>query len=267
MNNGINSQKLFYIISSFLLVILIIFTLRENYANAISTLENLDKLDKIDNLEDKTKNLNNSNNISNSNNTNNANNIKHQPNAQSNILKEQKNLLETNKNKSSNDKTKNSKDPINQIIEVEKIKKMPGNFKIIIDKSKYKLFLFKGDKLVRTYIVSIGKNPDGLDKKQKGDFRTPEGKFYIISIHKSDKWLHEGKYAYGPWFLRLKTPWQGIGIHGTDEPEKLGTKASEGCIRLHNNDISELKMLVEEQVYSKNKVIVEIVAQSNLPFE
>ncbi|HOD39909.1 MAG TPA: L,D-transpeptidase, partial [Candidatus Wallbacteria bacterium] len=124
------------------------------------------------------------------------------------------------------------------------------------------LKLYKGGKLVKKYKVAIGRNPDGADKKAKGDLRTPEGNFHIVSIHKSDKWLHEGKFAYGPWFLRLKTPWQGIGIHGTDEPESLGKKASEGCIRLHSDCITELKKLVEDQVVkSKKKVKVDVLAK------
>ncbi len=138
---------------------------------------------------------------------------------------------------------------------------MPGDYGIVVDKSRYTLKLYKGGALVKTYKIAIGRNPDGADKKKKGDLRTPEGNFYIVSIHKSDKWLHEGKYAYGPWFLRLKTPWQGIGIHGTDEPESLGTKASEGCIRMHSEHITELKKLVEAQVTkSKKKVTVDIYA-------
>ncbi|GAH54375.1 unnamed protein product, partial [marine sediment metagenome] len=29
----------------------------------------------------------------------------------------------------------------------------------------------------------------------------------------------------------------GFGIHGTDEPETIGTESSRGCIRLHNGDV------------------------------
>lgn len=34
------------------------------------------------------------------------------------------------------------------------------------------------------------------------------------------------------------------GIHGTNEPDSIGTYASGGCIRLNNNDILELYNLV-----------------------
>ena len=48
--------------------------------------------------------------------------------------------------------------------------------------------------------------------------------------------------AYGPWFLRLDVPgFNDIGIHGTHLPESIGSRATEGCIRLTNDDITDLK--------------------------
>ena len=55
--------------------------------------------------------------------------------------------------------------------------------------------------------------------------------------------------AYGPWFISLDTGWIGIGIHGTHDPASIGTMASEGCIRLRDQDVAELKQLI----YGKNK--------------
>jgi lipoprotein-anchoring transpeptidase ErfK/SrfK len=47
--------------------------------------------------------------------------------------------------------------------------------------------------------------------------------------------------AYGPWFIRLKTGWKGIGIHGTHAPSSIGKNDTEGCIRLRNEELVELK--------------------------
>ena len=49
------------------------------------------------------------------------------------------------------------------------------------------------------------------------------------------------KNAYGPWFIRLKTPWSGIGIHRTHDPASIGSNATEGCIRLRNENLHTLK--------------------------
>lgn len=49
----------------------------------------------------------------------------------------------------------------------------------ILVKKKEKLQIFDGEKLVRTYTISLGFAPEG-DKKIEGDGKTPEGDFYIF---------------------------------------------------------------------------------------
>lgn len=122
-----------------------------------------------------------------------------------------------------------------------------SRYRITVNKSKYELSLYKGNELVKTYPVAIGKNPG--DKQRVGDHRTPVGNFRVVSIENASSWKHDfgdgkGKIsgAYGPWFLRLDAKgWKGIGIHGTHDPDSRGTNATEGCIRLSNEDIDELK--------------------------
>lgn len=122
---------------------------------------------------------------------------------------------------------------------------------IIISKENMNLSLIDSSgKVLKKYGIACGKNYG--NKKVMGDMKTPEGIFHIVSIEKADTWSHdfqdgkgEIKGAYGPWFLRLATPGsRGIGIHGTHKPESIGTRATEGCIRLKNEDIEEVKKLV-----------------------
>jgi hypothetical protein len=56
--------------------------------------------------------------------------------------------------------------------------------RILVKKAERKLFLYSGDKLVRTYRIGLGLSPLG-DKVRQGDRRTPEGDFYIFT--KNDK--------------------------------------------------------------------------------
>ena len=56
--------------------------------------------------------------------------------------------------------------------------------KIIVLKSKRRLMLYSGGKLVRTYRVGLGSSSTE-DKEKEGDRRTPEGDFYIFT--KNDK--------------------------------------------------------------------------------
>ena len=127
------------------------------------------------------------------------------------------------------------------------------------DMSKGFIFISKKDmtltlvnsqgKVVVTYPIACGMNLG--QKNYTGDHKTPEGYFLLEKIHDSANWghdFHDGngfiKHAYGPYFLRLKTGFQGIGIHGTHAPSSIGTRATEGCIRLENENVAALEPLV-----------------------
>lgn len=130
--------------------------------------------------------------------------------------------------------------------------KMEAANRILVDKSRFMLYVITADNdTVFSAPVCVGKNPG--NKKREGDCRTPEGKFKICMIQDSRKWPimvrdKDGvrRSEYGPWFMRLLTPkWHGIGIHGTVEPESIGTRASLGCIRMHNEDLKALREFVK----------------------
>lgn len=120
-----------------------------------------------------------------------------------------------------------------------------------IVKVDFQLHLMDGGKILHSYPIATGKNIG--DKKKVGDMRTPEGTFSVQQVQNATAWTHDfrdGKGviagAYGPWFIRLKTdPWKGIGIHGTHDPNSIGTRVSEGCIRMHNRDLEVLKKRVK----------------------
>lgn len=145
---------------------------------------------------------------------------------------------------------------------------------IRIHKQSYRLELFEDGKEqpLKEYSIAVAKNPG--DKQKTGDNRTPtswgsaavipakylgagvgvasaEVPFVVEEICDASFWTHDfgdgkGKIAgaYGPWFISLDTGWIGIGIHGTHDPASIGTMASEGCIRMHNQDVAELKNLI-----------------------
>jgi lipoprotein-anchoring transpeptidase ErfK/SrfK len=122
---------------------------------------------------------------------------------------------------------------------------------IVIDKGAHTMEVFQDGKTVRQYGIAVGKNMG--DKERVGDMRTPEGEFPIVQIQNASGWTHDFrdgkgqlKGAYGPYFIRLGTPgWSGIGIHGTHAPDSIGTNVTEGCIRLSNEDVAELRRLVK----------------------
>lgn len=129
-----------------------------------------------------------------------------------------------------------------------KVDKIANSKFIIVDKESMALTLYNysGD-TIQSYGISCGRNYG--NKEKIGDLRTPEGVFRISDIEEASSWKHDfkdgkGKIegAYGPWFLRLSVPGhKGIGIHGTHKPESIGTRDTEGCIRLENDDVNELR--------------------------
>lgn len=122
---------------------------------------------------------------------------------------------------------------------------------IVVDKQNLRLYVVENSDTIFRSNISAGMYLG--NKQRKGDHKTPEGTFTISMIQNSSKWkhdFHDGKGAvkgaYGPWFFRLKMPkWTNIGIHGTCFPESIGKRASEGCIRLRNEDLTELRPLVK----------------------
>jgi len=125
----------------------------------------------------------------------------------------------------------------------------PGMF-VVIDKGDFMLEVFNDGETLKQYPIAVGKNLG--DKQMVGDMRTPVGDFPIVQIQDSSSWTHDfgdgqGRIrgAYGPYFIRLGTPpWTGIGIHGTHAPDSIGTNVTEGCIRLTNESVAELRSLV-----------------------
>lgn len=118
---------------------------------------------------------------------------------------------------------------------------------ILISKREMRLTLL--DSLQNPQLVlpiACGKNYG--QKEMEGDMKTPEGDFLIREINDSSAWKQDFKDglgmiegAYGPYFIRLLTPpHTGIGIHGTHLPTSIGSRATEGCIRLANDDLREL---------------------------
>ena len=119
---------------------------------------------------------------------------------------------------------------------------------LVIDKQAFTLTYYDaGGNAVKTYGIACGVNYG--NKQRRGDHKTPEGTFTINQILNAKGIPHDFKDgkgpikdAYGPWFFRLDVPgYRDIGIHGTHLPSSIGSRVTEGCIRLKNEDILELK--------------------------
>ena len=118
-------------------------------------------------------------------------------------------------------------------------------YSFVISKGTFSLsVLDKEGNLLHCFPVAIGENPG--QKRKSGDCKTPEGILPVTHIKnvKGVKYdYHDGLgpvEAYGPYFIYLNTPgFKFIGIHGTcpERDDRIGTRDSKGCIRLHNEDL------------------------------
>lgn len=105
----------------------------------------------------------------------------------------------------------------------------PANpYRLAVNTKSRTLSLFKGDKLMKTYPVAIG----------KPSTPTPKGTFRIIN-----RAINPGG-PFGVRWLGLNAPYGDYGIHGTNNPSSIGKAISNGCIRMYNRDILELSKLV-----------------------
>ncbi|MDP9376172.1 MAG: L,D-transpeptidase/peptidoglycan binding protein [Actinomycetota bacterium] len=121
---------------------------------------------------------------------------------------------------------------------------------LVVDRTKFRLQLYRRLHRVKTYRVSLGRI--GLS--------TPAGRHRIITKQRNPVW-HVPDEAWAgnlrgrviPGGTRqnpLKARWlglteDGIGIHGTDEDDSIGRKASHGCIRMLIRDVKELYSRVD----------------------
>lgn len=109
-------------------------------------------------------------------------------------------------------------------------------YRIEVDRGSHTLRVLRGGELWLETDVAIG----------TGNTPTPVGEFYIIELLQppSPDGIY-GPFAFGlSGFSETLTSFAGgegvIGIHGTNEPDAIGTDVSHGCIRVVNDVISEL---------------------------
>lgn len=122
-----------------------------------------------------------------------------------------------------------------------KVKVWNTPFTILVDKSSNLLLLKSNEEIVKTYVVSTGKNNC-----------TPVGTFKIIEKIVNPPWYKDGKVIppSSPANI-LGTRWmgwdkEGYGIHGTTEPQSLGKQATAGCVRMSNQEVEELFSIVPQ---------------------
>jgi lipoprotein-anchoring transpeptidase ErfK/SrfK len=119
-------------------------------------------------------------------------------------------------------------------------------FVVEVDKSSRTLDLTMNGKLFKRYVVTLGLNG-----------KTPAGHFVTVVHQTNPDWTPPGggTIPFGDPRNVLGTRWisiqdttrpeiKGFGIHGTANPESIGTETSNGCVRMVNEEVEELYLLI-----------------------
>ncbi len=111
---------------------------------------------------------------------------------------------------------------------------------VLVSKGEKAIYFYEGGKLAYVWPCAIGKPASP----------TPAGDFKVTTTLEDPTWYWQGKAippgpenGLGKWFIGINK--KGYGIHGTNEPESIGTAASHGCIRMYNEDAGALVKLVK----------------------
>lgn len=111
---------------------------------------------------------------------------------------------------------------------------------IVLNLAQRRVFLYRNDMLVSSYPVAVG----------TAETPTPQGEFTVSQMVTNPVWqspwtgeVHEpgADSALGLRWIEFATSDEGaFGFHGTPTIESIGQAASNGCVRMRNEDVVEL---------------------------
>ena len=121
--------------------------------------------------------------------------------------------------------------------------------RIIVDRDRFRLFLYHWNhrtnryRRTKTYKIAVGAvgtaTPPGpyivYAKSTWPDWKSPDGRIYEYTDKRNP--FDGGFIALGG---HPSTRGDGVGLHGTKFPPKVGTRASHGCIRMLTGDFLDV---------------------------
>ncbi|NNF40601.1 MAG: L,D-transpeptidase family protein [Woeseiaceae bacterium] len=129
--------------------------------------------------------------------------------------------------------------------------------KVVIEKAARKLHLMRGGEPFRSFDIALGIRPVG-DKTKEGDFRTPEGLYYLDSRNQNSDYFLAIHVSYPNEEDRRQArqlgvdPGGSIMIHGQpNEPTRSEAYYrtqdwTNGCIAVSNSDMIDIWLMTSE---------------------
>lgn len=127
--------------------------------------------------------------------------------------------------------------------------------RIVVNKARRELLLFRGGQIIRTYTVSLGRAPVGA-KQRQGDGKTPEGSYSISGRNPRSSFHLSLRVSYPSRADRERARREGVDpggdimIHGIPNGQAPGdvnhprSDWTEGCIAVTDPEIEEIWRLV-----------------------
>jgi len=133
--------------------------------------------------------------------------------------------------------------------------------RIVVIKKERKMYLYREGKVTGVFPISLGKNPVG-DKQEKGDYRTPEGDFFIHRKLCSPKYYRSLCISYPRPEDKARAKAKGVNpggditIHaqpkwnadGSGDSYTLARNWTRGCVAVTNSSMQKLWYAVREGV-------------------
>ena len=124
----------------------------------------------------------------------------------------------------------------------DRFRLLGAKWAVLVNKNNNDLLVTMNDKFFKRYQVGTGQYS-----------MTPTGTFHVVSRLEHPTWYRAGgaPVPFGDTNNVLGTHWISLdiphyGIHGTWETNTIGKQSSQGCIRLLNDQVAELYILLPE---------------------
>jgi hypothetical protein len=128
-----------------------------------------------------------------------------------------------------------------------KVRIAKGVWSALVDKSLFRMWILYEGCPFKGYAVTIG----------AAEKETPVTRFLVGSKNPKPAWwppadtgvkgpvpYGDPKNPLGEWWVSLEHDlYHGFGIHGTNAPETIGSKASNGCVRMLNPEVGQVAAL------------------------
>jgi murein L,D-transpeptidase YafK len=127
---------------------------------------------------------------------------------------------------------------------------------VLIVKSERKLYLLRDGEVLRDIDIALGLMPEG-PKEREGDFRTPEGRYFLETKNPNSDYFLSVLISYPNDQDRARARAQGIDpggqimIHGLpNEPRYSESRYGEmdwtdGCVAVSNSDMIDIWLMTE----------------------